>query len=71
MGDTQPPPRTPTDVKFRSTGSKFMPNHLDAVIEGKKKPKKVEQNKSDSDHDKQQEVSDDEDLGSNFFSQMY
>ena len=26
------PPRTPQEVKFRQTGSKFLPNHLDAIL---------------------------------------
>jgi hypothetical protein len=31
-GKQEQPPRTPTDVKFRSAGSKFLPNHMDAIL---------------------------------------
>ena len=42
QGDTQAPPRTPSDLKFRMTGSKFLPNHLDAIIVSNQNSKKLD-----------------------------
>ena len=50
---SQAPPRTPSDLKFRSTGSKFLPNHIDAIMveNSKKTSKKEELQESDSESD--------------------